>query len=75
MLIIYLNDGYRSLPVFLISNDCINLALLKNNCAMYFISASAVSIIEIILKIFFSNADAKDRKFDVMMTSLPLTLK
>ena len=34
---------------------------------MYFISASAVSIIEIVLKIFLSNADDKDQKLDVMM--------
>ena len=54
------------------SNNCTNLALLKNNCVVCFISASAVSIIEIVLKISLSNADAKDRKFEVIMTSLPL---
>ena len=69
-------DGrYQRLPEFSISNNCTNLALLKNNCAVYFISASAVSIIEIVLKISLSNANAKDRKFDIIMTSLPLTLK
>ena len=57
-----------------IRNNCTNLVLLINSCAVYFISASAVSIIEIVLKISLSNADAKDRKFDVMMISLPLTL-
>ena len=71
-----MNGKYRRLPASsIISNNCTNLALLKNNCAVYFISASSVSIIEIVLKIFVSNADAKDRKFDVMMSSLPLTLK
>ena len=70
-----MNGRYRSLPAFLISNNCTNLALLKNNCAVNFISASAVSIIKIILKISLSNADPKDQKFDVMMTLLPLTLK
>ena len=59
-----MNDRYRSLPALSISNNCINLALLKNNCVAYFISANAVSIIEIVLKISLSNANAKDRKFD-----------
>ena len=57
------------------SNNCTNLALLKNNCAVYFISACAVSIIKIVLKISLSNADAEDQKFEVMMTSLSLILK
>ena len=57
------------------SNNCTNLALLKNNCAVYFISTSAASIIKIVLKISLSNADREERKFEVMMTSLPLTLK
>ena len=70
-----MNGRYQSLPAFLTSNNCTNLALLKNNCAVYFISASAVPIIEIILKIFLSIADAKDQKFGVIMTSLLLTLK
>ena len=52
------------------SNNYTNLALLKNNCAVYFIRVSAASITEIVLKISLSNADAKDRKFKVMMTSL-----
>ena len=70
-----MNGRYRSLPVFSMSNNYTNLALLKNNCAVHFISASAVSIIKIVLKIALSNADVKDQKFEVMMTSLPLTLK
>ena len=45
------------------SNNCTNLALLKKKCAVYFISACAVSIIEIVFKISLSNADAKDQKF------------
>ena len=46
-------DGkYQSLPALSISNNCTNLALLKNNCV--------VSIIEIVLKISLSNADAKE---------------
>ena len=53
------------------SNNCTNLALLKNNYAVYFISASAVLLIEIVLKISLSNAHAEDRKFEVMMTSMP----
>ena len=57
------------------SNNCTNLALLKNNCAVYFISASAASIIKIVLKISLSNADVEDQKFKLMMTSLPFTLK
>ena len=59
------------------SNNFTKLGLLKNNCVVYFISAGAVSIIEIhvVFKISLSNADANDQKFDVMMTSLPLTLK
>ena len=57
------------------SNNCTNLALLKNNCAVYFNSTSATSIIKIVLKISLSNADPEERKFEVMMTSLPLTLK
>ena len=55
------------------SNNCTNLALLKNNCAVYSFSASAVSVIERVLKISLSNANAEDRKFEVTMTSLPLT--
>ena len=47
--------------------------MLKNNCAMYFISASAASIIEIVLKMSLLSADAEDQKFEVMMTLLPLT--
>ena len=70
-----MNGRYKSLPALSISNNCTNLALFKNNYAVYFISASTVSIIEIVLKISLSNADAKDQKFDVMMTLLPLTLK
>ena len=70
-----MNGRYLSLPALSISNNYTNLALLKNNCAVYFISASAVSIMEIVLEIFLSNADAKDQKIDVMMTSLPLTTK
>ena len=66
---------YRSLPALPMSNNCTNLVPLKNNCAVYFISANAVSIIEIVLKNFSSNADAENRKFEVIMTSLPLTLK
>ena len=50
-------------------------SLLKNNCAVYFISASAASIIEIVLKISLSNADVEDRKIEILMTSLPWTLK
>ena len=70
-----MNSTYRSLPALPISNNCTNLAFLRNNCAVYFISGSATSIIEIVLKISLTNADAEDRKFEVMMTSLPLTLK
>ena len=70
-----MNGRYRSLPALSISNNRTYLALLKNNYVVYFISASFVSIIEIVLKISLANADAKDRKFDVMMTSLLLTLK
>ena len=66
-----MNGRYRSLPALPISNNCTDLALLKSNCAVYLISASAVSIIEIVLKIPLSNADAEDQKFQVMMTSLP----
>ena len=70
-----MNGKYRSLLALPTSNNCTDLALLKNNCAVYFISACAVLITEIALKISLSNADAEDRKFEVMMTSLPLTLK
>ena len=70
-----MNGRYRSLPLLLMSSNCTNLAPLKNNCAVYFISASAASIIEIVLKISLSNADVEDSKFEVMMISLPLTLK
>ena len=72
-----MNGKYRSLPALPMSNNCTNLALLKSNCAVYFISASAVSIkeIKIFLKIFLSNADAEDQKFEVMMTLLSLTFK
>ena len=35
------------------SNNCTNLALLKSNYTVYFIRASALSIIEIVLKIFY----------------------
>ena len=70
-----MNGRYRSLPALSISNNCTNLALLKNNCVVYFTCVSAVPIIVIVLKISLSNADAKDRKFEVMTTSLPLTLK
>ena len=70
-----MNDRYQSLPVLLMSNNCTNLALLKNNCAVYFISTSAASIVEIVLKISLSNADVEDREFVVIMISLPLTLK
>ena len=45
------------------SYNCTNLGLLKNNCAVYFISASVMSII--VLKMSLSNADAEDRKFEV----------
>ena len=62
-----MNGTYRSLPALPMSNNCTNLALLKNNCAVYFISASAVSIIEIVLKISLSNTNAKDRKFEVFI--------
>ena len=70
---------YQSLPalsifviyMYLMSNNCTNLTLLKNNSVVYFISASAVPIIEIVLKISLSNTDAKDEKFKVMMTLLP----
>ena len=59
------------------SNNFTKLALLKSNCVVYFISAGAVSIIEIhvVFKISLLNADANDQKFDIIMTSLPLTLK
>ena len=59
------------------SNNFTKLGLLKNNCVVYFIGAGALSIIEIhvVFKISLSNADANNQKFDVMMTSLPLTLK
>ena len=59
------------------SNNFTKLGLLKNNCVVYFISAGALSIIEIhvVFKISLSNADANNQKFVVMMTSLPLTLK
>ena len=70
-----MNGKYRGLPAFSMSNNYTNLALLKNNFAVYFISTSAVSIIKIILKISLSNADIKSRKFEVMMALLPLTLK
>ena len=70
-----MNGRYRSLPLLLMSSNCTNLASLKNNCAVYFISASAASIIEIVLKISLSNADVEDSKFEVMMISLSLTLK
>ena len=70
-----MNGRYRSLSALTMSNNCTNLALLKNNCAVYFISTSAASIIKIVLKISLSNADPEERKFEVMMTSLPLTLK
>ena len=72
---IFMNVRYQSLPTLPRSNNCTNLALLKNNCIAYFISASALSIIEIVLKISLSNAVAEDRKFEVMITSLPLTLE
>ena len=55
-----MNGRYQSLPALSMSNNCTNLALLKNNCVVYFISAIAVSIIAIVLKISLSNADAKD---------------
>ena len=70
-----MNVKYRSLPALPTSNNCTNLALLKTNCAMYFISTSAASIIETVLKISLSNTDVEDRKFEVVMTLLPLTLK
>ena len=70
-----MNGRYRRLPVLPKSNNCTNLALLKNNFAVYFTSASPVLIIEIVLKISLLSADAEDRKFEVMITSLPLTLK
>ena len=59
---------YQSLPALPISNNYINLALLKNNCTLYFISASAVSIIKIVLKISYQISDADNRKFEVKMT-------
>ena len=62
-----MNGKYQSLPALSMSNNCTNLALLKNNCVAYFICPSAVSIIELVLKISLSNADAKDRKFEVMV--------
>ena len=37
--------------------------------------ASAVPIIKITLKIFYQMTDAEAGKFEVMMTSSPLTLK
>ena len=55
---------YQSLPALPMSNNYINLAFLKNNCTLYFISASVVSIIKIVLKI----SDADNRKFKVKMT-------
>ena len=55
-----MNGRYQSLPAFSMSKNCTNLAFLPNNCVVYFISTSAVSIIEIVLKISLSNADAKD---------------
>ena len=55
-----MNDRYRSLPALSMSNNCTNLALLRNNFVVYFVSTSAVSIIEIVLKISLSNADVKD---------------
>ena len=67
-----MNGRYQILPALSMSNNCTNLAFLKNNCVVYFISAIAVPIV---LKISLSNADAKDGKFEAMMTSLPLTLK
>ena len=42
---------------------------------MYFITASAVPIIKVVLKIFYQMTDVEARKFGVMMTSLLLTLK
>ena len=53
-----MNGRYRSLPALSMSNNSTNLALLKNNCVVYFISAIAASIIEVVLKISLSNADA-----------------
>ena len=70
-----MNGRHRSLTALPVNNNCTNLALLKNNFAFYFISASAMSIIKLALKIFLSNVDAKDQKFEVMINSQPLTLK
>ena len=58
------------------SNNCTNLtSLLKNNCVVYFISACAVSIIKIVLKISLSNVDAKDRKFEVYEDFIAIDFK
>ena len=40
-----MNGRYQSLPGLPMRNNCTNLALLKNNCAVFFVSTSAVSII------------------------------
>ena len=55
-----MSGRYRSLPALSMSNNCTNFALLKNNCIVYIISAIAVSIIKIVLKLSLSNAGAKD---------------
>ena len=70
-----MNGRYQRLPALPMSNNCSDSALLRNNCAVYFICASAASILELVLKISLLNADAEDQKFEVMVTLLPLTLK
>ena len=70
-----MNGRYRSLPALQMRNICINLALLKNNFAVHFIMVNVVAIIKIVLKFFNQMIDAEARRFEVMITSLLLTLK
>ena len=47
-MLIIMNGKYQSLVALPMSNNCTDLALLKNNCAVYFIMASVVLIIKIL---------------------------
>ena len=70
-----MNGKYRSLPALSMSNNCTNLPLLKKKLCCVFYQRKCCINNRNSFEISLSNADAEDQKFDVIMTSLSLTLK